>query len=73
MHGKKLYLKCNKIKVIKEPMYEGLRVKDLLKFAKTKWSIDEYLPDYVYSKEPNKEWLCNIINTLIPEDFYQFV
>ena len=35
MHGKKLYLKCNKINVIKVPQYKGLRVKDLIKFAVT--------------------------------------
>ena len=27
------------------------------------------MPDYEYSKDPNFEWLCNLLNTLIPEDF----
>ena len=30
------------------------------------------MPDYEYSKEPNREWLYNLLNTLIYEDFKTF-
>ena len=73
MLGNKLYIKCDDVAVIKVPQYKGLFVKDLLKFASTKVNIKRCIPDYEYSKEPNREWLCNLLNTLIPEDFKDFI
>ena len=29
--------------------------KDLLRYASTKVSIEKYLPDYEYAKDPNRE------------------
>ena len=55
------------------PQYKGLHVKGLLRFASSKVNIDRYLPDYEYSKEPNREWLCSIINSLIAEEFQEFI
>ena len=31
------------------------------------------MPEYSYHKEPNKEWLCNITNTLINDEFKDFI
>ena len=31
------------------------------------------MPKYEYSKVPNRECLCNLINSLIPEKFNQFI
>ena len=31
------------------------------------------MPDYAYLKDPNREWLCNIINTIIPDKFQNYV
>ena len=31
------------------------------------------MPDYDYLKDPNREWLCNIINTIIPDKFLNYV
>ena len=31
------------------------------------------MPKYEYNKEPNRLWLCNLINTLIPEKFKEFI
>ena len=28
---------------------------------------------YSYEKEPNREWLCNIVNSLLTEDFNAFI
>ena len=56
-------------KVIKVTQYKGLHIKDLLRFASSEVNIDRCLPDYENSKEPNREWLCNIINSLIAEEF----
>ena len=45
----------NKVVVANVPMYEGLRVRDLQRFAQSKLYIDKYLPDYEYNQEPNRE------------------
>ena len=71
--GRKNHLKCSKIKVTNVPQYKGLAVRNILKFARSKTNIDEYLPEYDYSKEPNRSWLCNIVNTIIEEEFQNFI
>ena len=71
--GAKLYVKWEDVKVIKVPQHKGLQVKDLLKFAGQKINISKYLPDYEYSKEPNREWLWNLINSLITKEFQVFI
>ena len=55
------------------PQIEHLRVKELINFASENCDIKSYLPDYDYDKEPQREWLWNIINTLVPEQFHAFV
>ena len=67
--GDKRYLKCSQIKVCSVPQLKGLRVEDLLKFAEENIDIKGYLPDYEYRKLPNRQWLCNMLNTLIGEKF----
>ena len=73
MFGDKDYIKWDNVRVTKIPQYKGLRVKDILLFAKPKIDIERYLPDYEYSKEPNREWLCNLVNSLFHYDFTYFV
>ena len=73
MMRKKLYVEWSNVKVIKAQQYKGLHVKDLLRYASTKVNIEKYLPDYEYAKDPNREWLCNIINTLMREEFHKFI
>ena len=31
------------------------------------------MPDYAYQKEPNREWLCNIVNILIKDEFQEYI
>ena len=59
--------------IINVPQYEGLTVKDLVKFDETEFDIRKFLPEYDYHKDPNRSWLCNIINTIIPEKFNKFI
>ena len=73
MQGDKKWIIWDKVKVIKIPQYEGLKVKDVLKFAASKIDIEAYLPSYDYPKEPNREWFWNIVNSLIPDEFKSFV
>ena len=69
----KLYVKCSSVNFIKVPQYRGLYVRDLLKFAASIVDIKMYLPDWEYNKEINREWLCNLINTLIKDEFQEYV
>ena len=43
--------------IIKVPHYKGLTVAKILRFAKSKESINNNIPDYKYCKEPNREWV----------------
>ena len=71
--GKKLYIKSSEVIVIQVPQYVWLRVRDLLKFAESEVKIHKILPKYEYNKDPNRLWLCNLINTLIPGKFKEFI
>ena len=73
MLGNKFYLEWSQVVVIKVPQYEGLRVKDIIKFALTLFDITKYLPKYSYNKEPNREWLWNIVNSLMTREFNNFI
>ena len=57
MMGKKEYVKSKNVMVIKVPLYKGLTVAKILRFARSKQNINNYIPDYKYCKEPNREWL----------------
>ena len=73
LHGEKLYIKWSEVIVINVPQYSGLRVKDLLNFAKSQFEIEKFLPDYDYNKDPNRDWLCNLINTVTHDKFNEFI
>ena len=50
-----------------------MRVRDLIKIAEREFKIHEFLPDYDYHKEPNRDWLCNVISTVIPDKLKEFI
>ena len=54
--GKKNFIKCEFIKVTKVPQYKLLNVKNILDFASAHIAIDQYLLEYDYHKELNKEF-----------------
>ena len=73
VNRRNLFIICNKVEVIKVPRYNGLQDRELLKFASFKVNIQDYLSDYQNNKKSNKEWICNLINTLIPKEFHEFI
>ena len=73
MKGDKKYLKCNRVSLIKVPHYTCLTIKDILSIAESKNNIHEFLSNFEYDKLPNKEWFCNVVNTLINEDFVEYI
>ena len=46
---------------------------NVLSFAESKTNIHEFLPDFEYDKLPNREWFWNVVNTLIHEDFVEYI
>ena len=71
--GTKLFLYSKNVKVIKVPHIKKLFVNDILKWGKSKTNIDAYLPTCKYVKFPNREWICNVLNTIAYEDFQKYV
>ena len=59
--------------MIKVPQYGGLKVKDLIRFARSKLDIHKFLPEYSYHKEPSRDWIYYIINSLISKEFKEFI
>ena len=50
-----------------------MTVEELVKFGEEKANISDYLPDYEYQKQTNRQWLCNVLNTLLGDTFSDFV
>ena len=73
MMGKKKYLKWEDVTVIKTPQYKRLTVRNILRLVDSKVHVTNYLPDYTYTKEPNREWVWNVINTIISGEFHAFI
>ena len=73
LRGDILHLKWSQITVIKVSQYKGLRVKDIIKFASTQLYIFKFLSKCSYNKEPNREWLWNIVNSLMTSQFNKFI
>ena len=71
--GEKKYLLCKDIFVTKVPYIENLRVKDIVWFAASHVDIKSCMPEYEYNKDPQREWICNIANTLLKDKFKEFV
>ena len=55
MMDKKVYVQSKNIMLIKVPHNKRLTVAKILRFAKSKENINNYIPDYKYCKEPNRE------------------
>ena len=73
MNGKKKFLYCKNILVVKLPQIKSLSIKEILTFGKNNTNIKEYLPAYNYNKLPNREWLWNMINSITETKFKNFV
>ena len=59
------------IKVVKVPQTEALSIAVAMRKANT--AIDLYLPTYDYDKYPNRDWLCNLLNSLEYPKFQKLI
>ena len=71
--GEKLYLKCKEVKDCKVPHFKTLSVGWMLEFAKENTDIEQFLPDFNYQNFPNREWLWNLLNTVLEDRFKEFI
>ena len=71
--GDKKAIKWVDVKVCSVPHLKGLSIKELIEFSRTHFDVDTYIPDYEYDKNPNRNWIWNIINTLCQEDFKKYI
>ena len=71
--GDKKCLKWSQVKVCRVPHLKGLTVEDLIAFRQENTKLIDYLPDYEYWKLPNRQWLWNVLNTLLGGTFTKFV
>ena len=55
------------------PQVKGLTVPEIIKFARSKWNIFDYLPEHRDCRLPNRDFLCYVVNTLIPDEFQLYV
>ena len=58
---------------MKVPHIKSLSIQDILSFAKEYTDLESYLPNYNYGKFPNRDWLCNAINTIANKEFSFFI
>ena len=72
--GKRTRIHCDDVKVLTVPHYEGLTIETMLKFAESSPAVAKALP--VEPREVLKlprEYIANIIYTLVGEAFAQWV
>ena len=46
------------------PKEAEFKVRNLLDMVKDDKEVQAYLPQYSKTQRPNKEWLCNVLNTV---------
>ena len=73
MLGKMLYLKWKDINAITVTIDKGVQVGEIVKFAASKFIIKDYMSEYQFDKKPNPEWVCNFVNSIIPQEFKENV
>ena len=52
---------------------KSLSIQNMLNFAIEYTDIESYLSNYNYGKFSNRDWLCNVINTIANKEFSSFV
>ena len=78
-------MKCKEVNVVRVPHLKNLKMKEIQAFARGQLDIAVYLPDFEYSKNPNREWHWNLskhavylinprsVYTLKPIEFEAFI
>jgi hypothetical protein len=71
--GRKKIIRRKAIAVAHCPHIEGLRLQDLFLWLQQHQEPRDYLPAEEELVKVGKQWLCNILSTVLPDAFDDFV
>ena len=71
--GVKTILKCDNVKVIDVPQFEGLAIKDIFEFAKNTLGVERALPPGKEIGKLARCYLANVVYTIVGEPFQAWV
>ena len=76
MAGKRVLIKCDNVKYINIPFYEGLAIDDIKEWAKAYRGVDALRSLPLLEREFNnipKEYIGNCVYTTVGDDFQDWV
>ena len=68
-----MFLKAALVAMIIVLQVKGLTVPKMIRLTRKKWDILNYLPEQKDCKLSNREFLWNVVNTLISDEFEYFI
>ena len=71
--GMKRIIKCDDVKVIDVPQFEGLAIKEIFEFAMNSSAVEAALPPAKEISKLSRGYLSNVIYTIMGEPFQQWV
>ena len=71
--GVKRIIKCDDVKVVDVPQFEGLAIKDIFDFACNSTDVENALPPPKEISKLSRSYLSNVIYTLMGEPFQAWI
>jgi hypothetical protein len=71
--GVKTIIKCDAVKVIDVPQFEGLAIREIFAFAANTVEVQKVLPPSKEISKLSRGYLSNVIYTVMGEPFQQWV
>ena len=68
-----IVIKANRFRHLNVPQYDGLNVDKMLEFGNNYQNLFKFLPDPVEIKKCPKQWLINVIFTIVKTPFADWV
>ena len=66
-------IKSDRMSRLQVPQYEVLALDDVMAFADQHQEVYRYLPDKIEVRKCPKQWIVNVIYTIVKDDFGQWV
>ena len=73
MTNKKISISLDNVRPINVPYYKGLSIEKILAFAGKYISVQNAFPNIKETLKFERSYICNVIHTLIGEDFQKWV
>ena len=71
--GVRTIIKCDKVKVIDVPQFEGLTIKDIFEFAQNSPGVERALPPGKEIGKLSRCYLANVVYTIMGQPFQAWV